>query len=168
MISSRDIADRFEKQHDKVIRDIKNILKRNPEYNDHFQIAKYVSGRGRVYYHFILDSEGDELLTNKYKHSLRSSRFETKIGNEIIDYCNQLNLHIIPQHEVLNGKYRIDFYIKSLNIAIEYDEYEHKYNTDKDIIRESEIKEKIGCDFIRISEEMSVGTALGVITNHIT
>jgi len=62
---------------------------------------------------------------------------------------------ILQQYKVeidINNMRYIDFYLPSINLAIEYDEDKHfrPKNKEKDIIRENEIKNVIGCDFIRI------------------
>jgi very-short-patch-repair endonuclease len=49
-------------------------------------------------------------------------------------------------------KYFIDFYIEEYNLAIEYDENYHKKQEKKDEKREREIKDLIGCTFIRVKE----------------
>ena len=50
-------------------------------------------------------------------------------------------------------KYRIDFYIPSLNIAIEYDENNHNnYSYDEHEGRQIKIEKEIGCRFIRVSD----------------
>jgi len=57
---------------------------------------------------------------------------------------------IIPQYNVLN--YRIDFYLPKYNLAIEYDEHAHLQRIKEDKKRQSEIKEILNCEFIRIEE----------------
>lgn len=61
----------------------------------------------------------------------------------------------VRQYSVLN--YRIDYYIPTLGLAIEYDEEYHnntfQKSMDKD--REEAIKKELGCDFIRLSEDKS-------------
>ena len=70
---------------------------------------------------------------------------------------------IEKQYQV--GFYKIDYYIKSLNLAIEYDEYHHVSQSKKDKKRENIIKEKIGCKFIRIKEGKE-SIALNKILKH--
>ena len=57
---------------------------------------------------------------------------------------------VIPQYSVL--KYKVDFYLPEINVAIEYDETHHGYNYKVDKKREQEIIKKIGCCFIRVDE----------------
>lgn len=77
----------------------------------------------------------------------------------IKDYLKELELTLITQYTI--GDYRLDGYIPERNIAIEIDEYHHKYYKDKDELRENIIKEISGCEILRIPEEESIGTALG-------
>ena len=52
-------------------------------------------------------------------------------------------------------------------MSIEYDEDAHKFNQKYDKYRENNIKESIGCEFIRIKEDECVGTAIGRILKKI-
>jgi|SaaInlStandDraft_1057018.scaffolds.fasta_scaffold42613_2 very-short-patch-repair endonuclease len=67
-----------------------------------------------------------------------------------------IDIKFIPQYEVLtsNSRYVVDVYFPTLNTVVEYDEYYHFVgdNHQKDRIREEEIKEVLGCDFIRIND----------------
>lgn len=54
------------------------------------------------------------------------------------------------------GNYRIDLYIPSLNIAIEYDEDGHRgYSYEQQELRQQLIEEEIGCRFIRVGDDKS-------------
>lgn len=61
----------------------------------------------------------------------------------------ELELRVIPQYRIDN--YRVDFYIPSKNISIEYDEQHHFTGTNmkKDTDRQTYIENKIGAKFIR-------------------
>lgn len=65
--------------------------------------------------------------------------------------------------------YRIDYYIPSLNIAIEYDENNHKnYTYEQHELRQKLIERELGCKFIRVndsnSDEYNIGQVIkGVI-----
>ena len=68
----------------------------------------------------------------------------------------------IRQYNV-SGK-RIDFYILSLNIAIEYDENEHKgYSYEKHEGRQKEIESELGCRFIRVTDSNSHSFNVGQV-----
>ena len=52
------------------------------------------------------------------------------------------------------GDYRIDLYIPSLKVAIEYDEDGHKnYTYEQQELRQKLIEEELGCIFIRVSDD---------------
>jgi very-short-patch-repair endonuclease len=57
---------------------------------------------------------------------------------------------IIRQYKV--SCFHLDGYIPEINLAIEVDEEYHKKQKDKDIAREEFIKQKLGCQFLRIKE----------------
>lgn len=76
------------------------------------------------------------------------SRKEIEFGNMLIEALNEIDIETITQYNIEN-KYRIDFYLPSKNIAVEYDEGQHQYHVKEDIERENHIKEKLGCKFIR-------------------
>lgn len=77
-----------------------------------------------------------------------STRFEISFVDMLEKALRELGVKGIRQYNVDN-KYRIDFYIPSKNIAVEYDEKEHKYHEKEDIERENYIKDKLDCKFIR-------------------
>lgn len=66
------------------------------------------------------------------------------------------------QYSVLG--YRIDLYIESLNVAIEYDENDHKkYSYEQQEGRQKEIETKLNCKFIRVSDKESDLYNIGLI-----
>lgn len=92
-------------------------------------------------------------------------RVEIQFGEQLILFINQLGYSVKTQYKVLN--YRVDFYIPELNVAIEYDEQHHAYQLEGDKQRELDIQNEIGCKFIRIEDELNIGSQLGQIINHI-
>ena len=65
-------------------------------------------------------------------------------------------------------KYRIDIYLLDYNIAIEYDENNHKYYTyEKQELREENIKEKLNCKFIRVTDEYSIDEAIAIVLSEL-
>ncbi|MGM9543451.1 MAG: AbaSI family restriction endonuclease [Romboutsia timonensis] len=72
----------------------------------------------------------------------------------------------VKQYTVKNNKnsyYRIDYYIPSLNIAIEYDEKQHKYQQEEDKVRQTYIEQELGCKFIRVTDDYSDEYNIGLI-----
>jgi len=53
------------------------------------------------------------------------------------------------------GKYRIDFFIPSFNLAIEFDEKHHQKAQDRinDGERQNFIEQKLKCNFLRVNSE---------------
>ena len=165
LVNSREIAEKFSKDHDKVCRAIGNIVKKNPEFINDFILSYYISPRGRKYKHYLLTDNGAEILINKFKYNIRSARFEYKYLNEIEDFLDLMNVDYMEQFQV--GNYRIDLYIPKFNLAIEIDEKEHKYKQGYDTIRQKYIEKQIHCTFIRINEGESCGSAIARIVKEL-
>lgn len=73
----------------------------------------------------------------------------------------------IRQYNVLD-KYKLDLYIKDLNIAIEYDENNHKnYTYEQHEGRQKEIENELGCKFIRVSDSESNAYNVGLVIKEI-
>ena len=63
LASSREVAEKFEKNHDKVCRDIRNLLKSQPtKLAIEFTESEYISDRGRTYTEFLMTRNGFSLL----------------------------------------------------------------------------------------------------------
>lgn len=165
MTNSREIAEKFSKDHDKVCRAISNLIRRNPELTEDFILSYYISPRGRTYKYYLLTKNAVDILKNKFKYNIRSARFEYKYLNEIEDFLDLMNVDYKEQFQV--GNYRIDLYIPKYNIAIEIDEEEHKYKKDYDKIRQKYIEKQIHCKFIRINEGESCGCAIARIAKEL-
>jgi len=61
------------------------------------------------------------------------------------------------------GKYKIDYYLPSLNIAIEYDENKHKgYTYEQQTLRQKIIERELGCSFIRVDDSKSHNENIGI------
>lgn len=99
------------------------------------------------------------------KYSLYS-RKEINFKDKLKQALKPFGLKIIPQFQCLN--YKIDFYIKSLNIAIEYDENDHKnYSYEKHEGRQKEIEKELECRFIRISDKNTDEYNIGYVIKEI-
>lgn len=96
------------------------------------------------------------------------NRKEIEFGGCLKETLKPFNLEIQTQLSVCNNKYRIDFYIPSLNIAIEYDEDGHKnYSYEKQEGRQKEIEGELGCRFIRVTDENSHSFNVGQVIKEI-
>lgn len=90
-----------------------------------------------------------------------------------LEFLDKLKTSLIPfnikginQYTVLN--YRIDYYIPSLNIAIEYDENDHRnYSYKSHKGRQKEIEKELGCRFIRVSDKNSDEYNIGLVIKEI-
>ena len=72
----------------------------------------------------------------------------------------------IRQYRVFD--YRIDYYIPNLNVAIEYDENNHKnYTYSQQGGRQKEIEDKLKCNFIRVSDKNSDEYNIGLVIKNI-
>lgn len=164
-MNSLDIAKEYEKEHSKVMRSIKVMLKKNPELSSHYHNSYFYDSYKRKQPAIEFDDIGEQILRDKFKFNVRGARFEYKMLNEICDCLDELKIQYIKQYPVLT--YRIDLFLPYYNLSIEYDEDAHKFNQKYDKYRENNIKESIGCEFIRIKEDECVGTAIGRILKKI-
>lgn len=135
LASSLEVAKKFGKRHDSILRDIDKILESDLNLQKHFVLSTYKNSRGRIYRAYALDKTAQNILYTKYKYSTMSPRFEIKFLNLLKEmFPSEI---IIPQYQILN--YRIDFFMPNLCMIIEYDEEQHKYIQEKDEIRTKNI-----------------------------
>jgi very-short-patch-repair endonuclease len=87
---------------------------------------------------------------------------EVNFFTSLEDFLVLYNLDLIRQYQILS--YRVDCYIPKINLIIEFDEEHHKYNIELDKKRESKIKNKLKCQFIRCKSSDSIGYNLGIIS----
>lgn len=101
-----------------------------------------------------------------YDEIFNSTRKEILFLNELEYALIPFNLKGIKQYKVLN--YRIDYYIPTLNIAIEYDENNHNnYSYEAHEGRQKAIENKLKCKFIRVSDKNNLGYNLGLVIKNI-
>lgn len=113
----------------------------------------------------------DSSIAIKFKERLGLGKriFERKE----INFLNQLEESLKPfnikgerQYSILS--YRIDYYIPSLNIAIEYDENNHEHYTyEQHESRQEEIERELNCKFIRVSDENTNEYNIGYVIKNI-
>lgn len=99
----------------------------------------------------------------------QQQRFEHEFRDKLTDVLQPFGYKIICQKSVFKGKYRIDFYIKSLNLAIEYDEAQHFVEPQKseDIKRQKEIEIELGCEFVRLNYKNTDAYNIGLVMKKI-
>lgn len=101
-------------------------------------------------------------LNNENLYIIEPERPEIIFIDKLEQSLNALHIHGDRQYKVLN--YRIDYYISSLNIAIEYDENNHKnYTYEKQELRQAEIEKELGCRFIRVSDKNTDEYNIGLV-----
>lgn len=94
------------------------------------------------------------------------SRKEIEFKEELLDFFESMRLSIEFQYKV--GRYHVDFYIPHLNLAIEYDEKEHRrYDSNLERRREAFILNKLNCRMIRVSDKNSNAYNLGLIAKEV-
>lgn len=96
---------------------------------------------------------------------MNSTRFEISFTNIFMPILDKMGITVIRQYKVL--KYRIDFYIPEYNLAVEYDEEQHRFSMQVDAKRMAEIKNAIGCKFIRLSYKDSDAENVGIVLREI-
>lgn len=86
-----------------------------------------------------------------------------------IDFVDMLEQTLQPfsikgESQYYVGNYRIDYYIPSLKVAIEYDEGDHKgYTYEQQELRQEVIENELGCKFVRVSDSNSHSYNVGLV-----
>lgn len=166
--SSRDIAEMLGKKHSNILRDCDKLNKNYEELGEPLVLQSeedHPTVAGRKVRYFKLNEQQVSDLISGYRNisldavdlikgfGIKTVRPEFAFGEDIVK--NLFSDHeIIPQFSVLD-KYRIDWYIPDLKIAIEFDEDHHDNptNYELDSIRQKEIEKELGCVFLRFSQK---------------
>lgn len=197
-ISSREVAEMMEKSHADVLtmihgkadrKGIIQVLTRfQIDVSEYFIESSYTDASGKSNREYQVTKKGCEFLIQKStgkKGYLLANKINTLFPNEVdsiiitnldrkeIKFLDQLEQALQPfniegkrQYSVLN--YRIDYYIPSLNIAIEYDENEHKnYTYEAHEGRQRNIEKELGCRFIRVNDSNTDNYNIGLIIKNI-
>lgn len=159
--------------------------------SDYFIKSTYVDKKGETRKCYECTKLGLDLLCNRMQGKAKiilknyiNSNFENEcvamfsIERKEIEFLNQLkevlepfNLKGIKQYSIINKygtRYRIDYYIPSLNIAIEYDENDHSnYTYEAHEGRQMEIEDILGCRFIRVSDSNTNEYNIGFVIKNI-
>ena len=104
------------------------------------------------------------MLNDVTLHSRKEIEFIDKLERALLAF----NVTGKKQHNILD--YKIDYYIPSLNVAIEYDENGHKdYTYEAHELRQELIQKELGCRFIRVTDkkndEFNVGLVIKELFN---
>ena len=116
-------------------------------------------------YNFIQWLLSENLITSKLSIHVRK---EIEFLDELEDALSPFDIKGIRQYSVIDNKYRIDYYIPSVNIAIEYDENNHRYYSyENHEGRQKEIENQLKCRFIRISDDNTNSYNIGFVIKNI-
>ena len=135
----------------------------------HFYV---LSERGYLKFYSLLRNKNEDILM-AVKSYFKNDKlcYDSFVQNKEIRFRDRLstilkNFNIDTKYQYSVGKYFIDIYIPSLNVAIEYDENNHKnYTYEQHELRQKEIEMELGCHFIRVSDEYNIDTAIGIVLN---
>lgn len=119
---------------------------------------------------FLLVYKLDELFPNETNFIIIAEidRKEIEFLDNLEDALESFNIKGLRQYQVMDNKYRIDYYIPSLNIAIEYDEDGHRgYSYEKHEGRQKEIEDLLKCRFIRVSDDNTNSYNIGFVIKNI-
>lgn len=160
VVSSKTIAEQLGKKHSHVMSKIKEVLGvaefSEREYKDsrgkpqpELMITKYSLKKLLSRYRYVAPEQYKALGVEDIDVIHTYTRFEVSFCSMLEEALKELNIDVVKQYNI--DGYRIDFYIPSLNIAVEYDEAQHfiKTNIKKDNDRQSYIERKLDCKFIR-------------------
>ena len=123
----------------------------------HFNTLTNKKGLSKIKDYFYIDEENILIL---------SSRKEIEFLDQLEQALQPFNIKGIRQYNILS--YRIDYYIPSINIAIEYDENNHRdYSYETHEGRQKEIENQLKCRFIRISDDNTNSYNIGFVIKNI-
>lgn len=110
----------------------------------------------------------EEVLDDDYldKFYMTKTRAEIEFIDALNSVLEKFNITGIKQYRCKN--FNIDYYIPKLNVAIEYDENNHKYyDNSYDYKRQKKIEEILKCRFIRVPESNPVYENVGIVLHDI-
>lgn len=132
-----------------------------------FQNATVINERG-VYCLLqrsrLSNIQKQELLSslNLKEKFILTSRKEIEFIDQLEETLKPFNLIGIRQYKI--NSYRIDYYIPSLNLAIEYDENDHQgYSYEAHEGRQKEIEDTLKCRFIRVTDDNTNNFNIGLV-----
>lgn len=76
------------------------------------------------------------------------------------------------EHYIWELGYWVDYYEPTLNLVVEWDEeyvhFQHGKRVESDATREEQIRKTLGCQFVRLQENMSYDEAKDFVFSHVT
>lgn len=195
-ISTMEIAKMMKKRHSKILERIKGtkdnktiglitILKnQNISVEEYFIESVYKDKSGKCNICYLCTTNGVKMFldytrnyrdkkevlkwyktnSNNNENIILCDRKEQYFIDELQEVLDAMNIESSRQYNVL--QYYIDLFLPKLNIAIEYDEAEHKnYTYENQELRQENIEKEIGCDFIRVNDSNSNLHNIGIVIN---
>lgn len=170
------------KRHDTLLRDIRNEISNGGD-KQCFIKSSYLDKQNQERPCYILTKSGITRLMNGLRMTsdiaktiehlqsigMYSNTIEVVDNRKEIEFLTQLEQTLEPfgikgESQYSIDKYRIDYYIKDMNVAIEYDENDHKgYSYEKQELRQQLIEKQLGCKFIRVSDSKSHAYNVGIV-----
>ena len=170
------------KRHDVLLRDIRNEISKSGN-KKYFIKSSYLDIQNQKRPCYILTKNGVTKLMNglrmtsdvaktiEYLQSIGmySNTIEVVDNRKEIEFLTQLEQTLEPfgikgESQYSVDKYRIDYYIKDMNVAIEYDENDHNHYTyEQHELRQQIIEKQLGCKFIRVSDSKSHAYNVGIV-----
>ena len=103
----------------------------------------------KVFSNLFSEMCSSDIIIDNYNNRENSTEFV--FGKNILQKLFK-DFEIVYQHSVLNNKYKLDWYIPELNLAIEFNEKHHKNQKEKDKQRKKEIETSINCKIIEFND----------------
>lgn len=123
-----------------------------------------IRNKNEYIFNIIMNEYFEINSDDEYIHFVQNK--EIRFRNQLSTILNKFKIRYQFQYSVF--QYRIDIYLPDFNIAIEYDENAHKhYIYETQELREMNIKNEIGCKFIRVTDEYSIDEAVSIILSEL-
>lgn len=97
-VTSREVAEKFNKDHKHVLRDIKNLIVQNWTVKNMFEEKEYLSERGRKYPEYEMNRDGYSLLVMGFT-GIEALEWKVKFieaFNKMEDHIRKQNVKLIP------------------------------------------------------------------------
>lgn len=132
-----------------------------------------LSERGYAILVEIMSDKTLEVSEAMFRDYFNCNKYVVVSNRKEIEFIECLEQTLLPfditqferQYSKLKcGNYKIDLYLPEINVAIEYDENEHKrYTYEQQELRQKLIEEELGCRFIRVTDKMSHSYNVGKV-----
>lgn len=191
VLTSLEVAEMVGKQHGNVMRDIRDNIehlnKNGITWGNYFTESTYKNNQNKTQPMFLLTKQGCKAYSRRLTGGVHikmvqlinetfsedenlevfmPERCEIRFLKRLRGVLQPLLLELVEQKYVCD-KYHIDAVIESLNLAIEYDERNHRYQVDEDNERQKEIEDKCGFTFIRLDGDNEDDYNIGLVLKEV-